>query len=358
MAEESQDEEKTEQATPFRLQEAKKRGQVPKSQEFNSLFVLSAGLFILVLLSDTFTNQFFNLNRKLLTSATDFALDTSNSVQLLALILENTFQIFWPLTLLFFVVAIIMNLVQTGPIFSFHPLKPDINRLHPIKGFKRVFSKRMIYETGKTLLKLGLFAMTAALTLHWMLPRIFSVMQVDPHSHFAILLRLSFIVLIPLVLVFVLIAIIDLVYSRLEFAKKMRMSHRDIKEEFKRREGDPHIKSKRKQIQAERLKQVNAVANVKKADVLITNPTHIAIALIYDSNAMNAPKVVAKGAGELAQKMKHIAYRFQVPIVEDKPLARQLFRDIEIEQTISSEYFSVVARILARIYTTSTNQQH
>ena len=175
-------------------------------------------------------------------------------------------------------VAVLSNMVQTGPIFTFFPLKPDPKRLNPVQGFKRVFSRRMLFEALKTFVKLGLITATAYFVIDDMFPHLLAMPQIDPKAYPAVLLDAITSLVFKLVLVLLIVALLDLMYTRWDFGKKMRMSRREVKDEHKRREGDPHVRAKIKELQREAAKRSKSLGRVPDADVLITNPTHFAVA--------------------------------------------------------------------------------
>ncbi len=215
--------------------------------------------------------------------------------------------------------AVVANVVQTGAIFSAFPLKPDFQRLNPALGFKRLFSLKVLVETGKTILKLVLFAGVAYLALSAVLPKLLATMDMEPKVYFGVLISHVASLIFKLLLVFILIVLVDLAYSRWDYARQMMMSRRELKDEI-------------------------------EADVLITNPEHFAVALAYDRMRMRAPTVIAKGAGDLALELRSRAARAGIPTVEDKPLARRLFIEADIDRPISEDLFEPVARVYAGIY--------
>lgn len=352
---EDQSQERTEKPTPFKLKEAKKKGQVSKSMEVNSLFALASVLFLSYLIGDSvITNQLL-LSQQLLAYNPDTIGNTSGILLLFEQIKNGLIQTYWPLILLIIFVSIIGNLAQTGPIFSFFPLKPDIQRLNPIKGFKKIFSKRMIYEFVKTTIKIVLFAVIAYTSITGLLPILLSLVDVPPEAYPNKLVSISQTLGAKLLLVVLLAAIVDFAFTRWEFMQQMRMSHKDIKDEIKKREGDPLIRSKRRELQKEAVEKSKSLSNVPDADVLITNPTHLAIALKFDQLNMTSPHVIAKGSGELAIKMKQVARENRIMIVENKPLARSMYNRIQIDHPITEEWYQPIAKIYAWLSSKNKN---
>ena len=350
MAEQQTEQDRTEPATPTKLRDAKRRGQVNKSLEVNSLFILSLGVALSYLLGHRMVLKQLELSRELLSNAHRVVLDPVRSLLLYEQVVDQLISIFWPAIAALVSVAIVMNVAQTGPVFSFFPLKPDMSRINPVNGFKRLFSSRLLFEFVKTLIKLFLFSGILYFTIAALLPSLISLLDYDPDGYLFYLANNVNLIAFKLLVVILLIALLDMLYTRWDFAKKMRMSRREIKEEVKRREGDPQIRAKIRELQREAAKRAGSLRKVPEADVLITNPTHLSIALTYRRDKMNAPWVIAKGAGELASKMREVARLHQVPLVENKTLARKLFNTVDIDQPISEELYPVVAKILVQVF--------
>jgi len=345
-----QEQDRNEPATPFKLREARKRGQVSKSLEINSLLILSAALLVIYALGEQIIARQLFLCRSLLSVASPLEMTGARSLGLFEFTVESLSSILWPLLGILVLTGVLANLFQTGPVFSFFPLKPDMSRLNPVNGFKRLFSKKMLFETIKTIIKMIIFGFVLYFAIVALLPALMSMVDLDPRAFPILLLKHGRGMTFKLLLVVLLIALIDLLYSRWDFAQQMKMSRREMKEEVKRREGDPQIRMRRRQLQKEAVKRAGAIQRVPEADVLITNPTHLAVALKYERGEMVTPRLIAKGAGELAVQMRQIARSNDVPIVENKSLARRLFNKVGIDQGIPGTFYPEVARILAWIY--------
>ena len=345
MAEQGQ--ERTEKPTPFKLKEARKKGQVSKSMEVNSLFMLAGVLFLAYMLSEKLIVEQLTLSKNILEFNAQAISEPEGILVLLDRIRSSMLDIYWPLIGVIILISVVGNLVQTGPIFSFFPLKPDAKRLNPIAGFKRIFSKRMLYESFKSFIKLAAFALVGYWVIASMLFTLMNLVDISPDVYPMALVDMSRELVAKLLLVVLLTALIDILYTRWDFMKQMRMSHKDIKDEVKRREGDPLIRAKRRELQKEALEKSKSLANVPDADVLITNPTHLAIALKFDREKMVAPEIIAKGSGEMAQKMKEVARKHRVPLVENKPLARSMYNKVKVNSVIPEETYPKVAKIYA-----------
>lgn len=348
MADQAQEHDRSEAATPFKLREAQRRGQVAKSLELNSLLILLAALGALYLFGETFTNGILRVSERWFTSAHLLQFDGHTPVQWFEEIVRTLVALFWPFLAGLIAVAVLANLVQTGPIFSFFPLKPDVRRLNPVQGFKRLFSKKLLFESFKSILKLLLFGVVLYYTMVGILPKLVGLMDVHPDNYAAILLAESGEIMFKLVMAVLVVALLDIAFVRWDFAKQMRMSRRELKEEVKRREGDPLIRAKLRALQKEAVKRTHSLGRVPDADILITNPTHLAVALKYDRGSMVAPLIIAKGAGELALHMRARAREHGIPVVENKGLARKLFGSTGIDEPIPEELYPAVAQVLVQ----------
>ncbi|ROH85891.1 flagellar biosynthesis protein FlhB [Pseudomethylobacillus aquaticus] len=345
-----QDQNRNEAATPHKLEEARKKGSVPKSLDVNSWMVLATALIVLYIWGDKIVEGELMLAHQILSNSHHATFGTGELAGHLAALLAEALLMLAPLFLLLMAFGALANFMQVGPIFTFFPLKPDLARINPITGFKRLFSVRFLIESIKTILKFILLGWVLYSVVAAALPKFIISSQVHSASIGSLLIPVIIALLFKLLLALVFIALIDLVFSKWDYAKQLRMSRRDITDEHKRREGDPRIRARLRELQREAVKRARSMGRVKEADVLITNPTHIAIAVKYDRDTVDAPLVIAKGAGFLAARMRYMARKHHVPIVENKVLARQLFHQVAIEQAVPVEHYSVVAKILFWAY--------
>jgi flagellar biosynthesis protein FlhB len=346
MAEQEQD--RSEAATPFKLREAKKKGSVAKSVDLNSVFVIAALLVCLLLWSGSAARDHLMLDAQLFKQAGSLVFTPAQVMSWVADLLMATLLMLAPLFLTLMVAGMASCLVQNGPVFSTHPIKPDFDRLNPVQGFKRIFAKRSLFELGKNMAKLAAFAAVMYWSIRQLMPALLGLLSSDARTYGVRLVDDTSSLIFKLLLVMVGVALIDLVFTRWEFAGKMRMSRRELRDEHKQREGDPSIKARIRELQNELRKKSGALKNVKNADVLITNPTHLGVALRYEHGKMAAPKVVAKGGDDLVEKMKTVARRHGVTIVENRRLARALY-DVNLEGTVPEAHYAEVARILVWI---------
>lgn len=343
-----QDQSRTEQATPHKLEEARKHGQVAKSLDVNSVTMLAAVTAVLMATGTALWKRLMDLESALFASAAV----AGESVQPLAIgaeMLGATVQLLAPLLGMALIAAIAANLFQTGPMLSWAALKPKWERLNPINGFKRVFNKRLLFEAVKSVIKLCILGWITFAFLRSRAGTVPGFWASDGMSQAQWMVGNAFNLMLRLLAALLLIGLLDLFYVRMQFRKQMMMSRRELKEETKRREGDPQVRARIRELQRENLKQAASLSRVGEADVLITNPSHVAIALRYVRHQMLAPEVVAKGRDDWALKMKQVARERGIPMYERRSLARTLLKRSAIGAPIPQECFLDVARIYADV---------
>lgn len=350
MAANEQEQDRSEPATPFKLQEARRRGQVARSLELSSWFMLATAVVLGWSMFEDLSRQGLVLTQTLFDLAGRIDLTQRTAENLFVGTARALLAMFSLMLLLIVVAALLGGFVQVGPVFSSHPLKPDFTRLNPVTGFKRIFNVRLLYETVKTLIKLTLVAAVLYLCVKQSLPALMNLPRVPIEAHPLVLQQHSLHVALWILATLGLIAALDFGFVKWEFAKKMRMSRRELREEIKRRDGDPKIKAKIRQLQREAAKRGASMQRVPDADVLLTNPTHLSVALKYERGKTAAPIVIAKGSGEMALRMREKARQCRVPILENRALARTLFRAVPIDAAIPPETYCEVARILMGVY--------
>jgi flagellar biosynthetic protein FlhB len=351
-----QDENRNEAATPFKLKEAQKRGQVAKSQEVVFVAVLAATVLVLYAQGDVLARRSLALVREALQQLGRDDWSANAVAGWVAALVGEGLLLLAPLLLAVAAAAVLANVAQTGPVFSAKPITPDFAKLNPAAGFKRLFSMRLLYEAFKSVLKLAVMGAVLWLAIGQLMPILLGLSYVDVRGHGFLVMGQIAPLLGKLLLIILVVASVDALYTRWDYAKKMRMSRREITDEHKQREGDPRIRSRLRQLRLEMLKQSRAVRGLPGADVLLTNPTHIAVAIAYRHGEMPAPQLVAKGAGEVAAKMRAVARRNGIPIVENRPLARALYQRVDFEAYVPEDLYPVLARILLWVY--AMRQQH
>lgn len=344
------DQERTEPASPKKRSDARKKGQVASSREVPAVLILIASLGFLFFgggwmvrsLMEFMHTIFTNLNNMLLT-------DILSARELLAFSMQKGLYILLPFMLAVLVAGVFGNVVQIGILFSTETITPKLSKLNPITGFQRLVSAKTLAELPKSILKLVTVGAIAYVLVMKNLPRMPDLMQLsvgDILSEFGwIAFQIGFFVCLALIL----LAAADYIFQRWQHEKELRMTKQEVKDEQKQLMGDPQIKARIKSAQREMARR-RMMAAVPEADVVITNPTRLAVALKFDADEMDAPMVVAKGAGEVARKIREIARENDVPLVEEKPLARALYKTVEIDQFIPVELYRAVAEVLAYVY--------
>jgi flagellar biosynthetic protein FlhB len=349
MAEQEQD--RSEQATPFKLEQARRRGTVAMSPDMVSAAALLGLVLYLYWLSAAGAQGQLELARAVLGQAGRLEFSAAAVLGFVGRMLLESALALAPLFALLAIIGILGNLAQTGPVFSFKPLTPDFGRLNPANGFKRLFSLQVVYDLLKTVLKLVLLGSVLALSLRALLDPLLGLLHAEPVSYARRILEMSASLAAKLALAIFVLALLDVAYVRWAFARRMRMSRRELRNEVKQREGDPRVRARLRQLRLELLKRSRAANKVASADVLVTNPTHVAVAVAYKHGEMPAPRIVAKGAGELASKMRAIAWRHRIPVVQHAPLARALYRRVAHDEFVPEEFYPQVLKILVWVYT-------
>ena len=349
MAENESGEEKTEDPTSRRIDEAREKGDVAKSSEIPSAAVLLAGLLAMYFLGDYLLARFYNVLRYYLSNLHTIKIVQDNMTSISKNTMLFTLTVVGPIAGIIFLAALVSNYAQVGVLFAPDKLIPKFDKLNPIAGISNLFSKQSLANLFKSLAKLTIVSVIAYKEIIKVLPSIPTLINEEPITIFIFMGHTSFWIFLKAALFLAVLAAIDYYFQRREFNEKMKMTKQEIKEEAKSTEGDPQVKGRIRSIQMEMARK-RMMNDVPTADVVITNPTHLAVALKYDTMTMSAPKVVAKGAGVIAQKIKEIAKENGVTIIEDKPLARALFKTAEIDETIPENLFQAVAETLAYVY--------
>lgn len=345
MAEQADEQNKTEDASPFKLVQARKKGTVAKGGDIAFVAVLAGiAIWSQIFGADAFASALQAMRRLIVSGITG-----AGSPQALTFMAKEASEAVLPVLfstgLLICLTIILLDIIQMrGVIFTSHPIKPDFTRLNPAKGLKRLFSLRMLKETGKSLLKLFTYCMIAGLIIRSM---IFDegLRASSGGQLLGLLWEGSSRLWLWFILAAVFLAIIDQLVVRQEFAKQMRMSRREVTKEHREREGDPQQKRKRKQMHADYVQQQRQSAHVAGSDVLVVNPQHFAVALSYRPETMDAPRVKARGRNAFALKMRSEANRLGILIVEAPALARSLYKNSIVDMEIPPDLFGLVADI-------------
>jgi flagellar biosynthesis protein FlhB len=347
MAEERDDSDKTEDPTLKRLDEALQRGDVAKSQEVNTWFVMAAAALVLVGFSGSLASGITASMRGLVANAHRVPMDRGGLFGLMAKIeLEVLAATALPFLLLV-LAAIGGNMIQHRLVWSAEQLKPTLSKISPLAGAKRLFSKFALVNFAKGIAKLTLMATLMMWVLWPERHRLDALVMTDVAAMLALTETLSAKLVGSVVAALAVIAALDYLFQYRQWFERQKMSIRELKEEFKHTEGDPAIKARIKQIRQERMRK-RMMAAVPKASVVITNPTHYAVALQYD-RGMNAPVCVAKGIDNVALKIKEVAAEHGIPVVENPPLARTLHATVNIDAEIAPEHYKAVAEVIGYV---------
>ncbi len=341
--------EKTEKATPRKKQDARKKGQVARSSDLAPAFGLTAIFLVLFLSGSWMLESFLAIVRESLTRFTLMDVNYENLGFITNQLLFESLKILGPNLGIALVISLASNYLQVGVLFTTEPLMMKLEKLNPLEGAKRIFSMRTLVELVKSILKITLGLSIAYLILkdskdELMYLSVESIQSVLVYTAGKVAKLGLFIGM-----TFIFLAGLDYAYQRFEYEKSLRMSKQDIKDEYKKTEGDPLIKGKIKEKQRQ-MAMRRMMQELPKADVVITNPTHFAVAIKYEAGKMAAPTVIAKGQDYLALKMKEIAKKNRIVMMENKPLARALYSQVEIGEQIPEELFKAVAEVLAYVY--------
>ena len=353
----AEDEGRTEDPTEYKLRKAREEGRVAKSQELNGALVLLIPALVLVALAPGMMNTCTEMIRFFLLRSTTTEI---NDPVLVQAFLRYFIKLVLPIAASAVLAGLASNLVQNGGfIFSVKPIAINMGKISPNfhKYFKRVlFSSEGLFNLAKSLMKVGVIAFVAYLTIRGEVPRLVSMLSTSLWQAIVFVASLAARIILVSAIIFIAISVPDYVFQRRQFIESLKMTRQEIKEEYKQMEGDPLVKSRLRQRMRELLSQ-NMMVNVPKADVVITNPTHFAVAMQWDRSTMRAPMLTAKGADLQAQRIKQLARENDVPIVENKPLARALYAEVEIGDMIPDEYYQALAVILAKVYALDSRKQ-
>jgi len=340
--------EKTEQASEKRREEFRKKGQVAQSREVQTAAMMAGFVLLWYAYGPTFWTGLSRLLAEGWEGSGTFSLTPASSVTLLSFILLRLALLMWPVLLLVLVVGFLSSFLQIGWIFTTEPLVPDFNKLDPVEGMKRFFSRRSLLELAKSLAKVVLVGWVAYRAIRPELETLVLLVNMEVVDTLLFLARLSGQVLFKTCGVIAFLALLDFLFVRWEMEEKMKMTKQEQKEELRETEGDPYLKARIRSLQMQMARR-RMMAEVPKADVVITNPTHLSVAIVYKRGQMAAPQVVAKGADLVAMRIREIARENRVPLVENVAVARALYQ-VELGGEVPEEMFVAVAEILAYVY--------
>lgn len=341
--------EKTEAPTPRKLQQARKKGQVAKSRDLAAAVMLVAMIILAYAWMDSSAASFQAYLTRYFRTAINYDLPAEHLTQALVNFSLKTAVLIAPVFIVAVLAAVIANLVQVGFLFAPEAVKPKMERINPVEGFKRIFSMRSLVELLKSILKVVVTAAVVYLVIRSRIPELLLVFFRYPPDIFKSIVNILLAAATAAAVAFFVLSVFDFLFQRHEHFKNLKMTKQEIKEEMKHTEGDPHLKSwlrrRQREIAMNQIRQ-----EVPEATVVVTNPQHYAVALRYNDREMQAPVVTAKGAGYLAQKIKEIAAAHDVPVLRRPEVVRALYRQAEPGQEIPLELYQAVAEIIATVY--------
>ncbi|MYL42234.1 flagellar biosynthesis protein FlhB [Virgibacillus salexigens] len=341
--------EKTEKATPKKRQDERKKGKVAKSQDVNTAILLLFSFIVLFVFGSSMKDGMTSLFEHTFTEFIHWDVTEATVYQLFTGATVEIAKILAPIMLIALIAGIASNFLQIGFLFTTESIKFDLKKIDPIQGAKRIFSVRALVELLKSLLKIVCIGAVTFAVIWIYKDDMMMLAFKTADSALAFFGQVTMVMGITATIVLLVLSVLDYVYQRYDYEKNLRMSKQDIKDEYKNIEGDPLIKSKIKEKQRQMATR-RMMSEVPQADVVITNPTHFAIAIKYDEAKASAPYILAKGADEVAWKIKEIAKANEIITVENKPLARSLYGSVDIGEVIPEEFFKAVAEILAYVY--------
>ncbi len=341
--------EKTEEPTSRKLEKAREEGQVPKSMEIPSVFVLLACAMSLYFFGLYTYNSLINVMHDNLSFDSIPTISKFEIVKLYGVNMKQILIACLPVMIAAIALGLGSNFAQVGFAVSWKAIEPKLTKLNPIAGFKEKFSSRALVEFIKSILKITIVFVIVYLAIMAKMDQIILLYDCSIPQIFIFILRIMFSIFLKVCIIMLILAILDYVYQKWKFLDDQKMTKKEMKDEAKQTEGDPHIKSRIRQLQIEAAKK-RMMADVPEADVVVTNPTRLAIALKYDKMVMDAPGVVAKGAGPVARNIRKIAKENNIPLVENKELARNLYKEVDIGEQVPSQFFQAIAEVLAYVY--------
>ncbi len=343
--------EKTEEPTPHRLREAREKGQIAKSKEITTAVLLLLSYFLFRYMGESMWKELSGMAYTILSLIPHIAKEFSLSMVAYVLLIGIRALAFTvaPIFALTFVAAIITESLQTGFVVAVDPLAPKLERINPQEGFKRIFSLQGLVETIKSILKIVIVFYIMFVAVREDLPYIVVLMDAHPWQALVLGGSIAYKAAMRVGAFYIIIAILDYFYRRFEYMRNLKMSRQEVKEEYKRLEGDPMVKQRIRDLQRQTAQQ-RMMAQVPQADVVMTNPTHVAVAIQYRAPKSKAPVVLAKGLRKVAAEIRRIAEEAEVPVVENEPLARSIYRTTDVGDQIPRELYQAVAEVLAYIY--------
>ncbi|WP_269716239.1 flagellar biosynthesis protein FlhB [Caulobacter sp. NIBR2454] len=344
----AESDDKTEEATPQKLSKAREKGDVPKSQDVSQLATLLGGVSVLLIAGGFFSQRLMNDLLPFVAHPDEFSMDGVGARQVGIQAIQAALPMIAAVTLTAAIAGACSHLFQGGFMFTPEKLKPDLKKLNPLSALKRIYGPDGFVQFLKTLVKLVVTGIVAWLVIEPHVPELQNLAWLSPSAMMPLAVRLLRSLIMAVLILLIATAAFDWFFQRIRFAKRMRMSKEEVKEEHKQSDGDPHVKARQRQIRMQQSRR-RMMQNVPKATVVVMNPTHYAVALRYEPGETAAPICVAKGVDELALKIRAVAEEHGVSVIEDPPLARSLYASVEIDDEIPQQHFEAVAKIISFI---------
>lgn len=341
---------KTEEATPKRLRDSRKKGQISKSGDLNSAVSFLVFALLLGALGDYLLTNSIAFITLALSQDVGRGLTEANVGAILVQNVMKVLLIFMPFGLIAVFIGVVTNVVQVGFLFTLEPLKPDFKRLNPIEGMKNIFSKKALFTMFKSIMKLLIVTYLTYTSLQKIMVPIMNLGGAGVEKLFGFFMDTVSTLSVSIASFMIILGVLDFIFQKKDYKKNLMMTKQEIKDEYKQMEGDPKIKSKRQQRQRE-MSMARTMQGVEASTVIITNPTHIAIALRYEQGKDEAPIVMAKGLDYMAMKIREKAKENDIPIIENKPLARSMYYKVEPGSSVPVEMYQAIAEILALVFT-------
>lgn len=347
--EQADDSQKTEDPTPKKIEDSRKKGQIALSREVNNWIILLAGTIVVAAMLPSAFADLTQVMKIYLERAADLPGAPGGMRLILGDAIAEVFKAMALPLIFLMVAAFISPFVQVGPLFAPEVIQMKLEKISPMAGFKRLFSMRSIMEFVKGIVKISLIGIVGVIILYPYFDKFEHLIGLPMEVLAGEILTLTVRLMIGVLVVLMVLAAIDLVYQRNEHMKKMRMSRQEIKDEYKQSEGDPHVKGRLRQLRAEKARR-RMMQAVPSADVVITNPTHYSIALKYDPKTMEAPLCVAKGIDDIALRIREVAKEHDIILYENRPLARSLYDTVDIDEAIPPEQYKAVAEVISYVF--------
>jgi flagellar biosynthesis protein FlhB len=345
----SGDDSKTEKPTDKRLQDAREMGQVAKSNDLNGAVVLTAAVLLMSYYGPAAFQTLYSMAHEVFEKPYKGPMTVSALNIIISGALQSALLLMVPFFLTICTMAVLTNIVQIKPLWSMKALMPKWDKINPVSGSKRLFSMRSVVESGKALIKMTIIGTSGSIIISNHQQELLTLSQTHLRTASHVILSILGEISLWVCVLFLVMGLVDFFYQRYELEKSLRMSRQDIRDERKNLDGDPAMKHKIRHMGAQMLKK-RQLSAIKTADVIVTNPTHYAVALKYDPDLYPAPHVVAKGVDHFAMKIREIAKAANVPLVENRPLAQSLYKTVDINAMIPPDLFVAVAEVLAYVF--------